>query len=53
MDLQDKVGEVREQITVLDVKNTKITNRCEVVHQLDLYWRRIGSLGCLRYIIPF
>ena len=26
----------KEQITLLDVENTKITNRCEVLHQLNL-----------------
>jgi len=35
-DLQGKVGDAREQITILDVENTKITNRCEVLHQLNL-----------------
>ena len=36
IDLQGKVGDAREQITILDVENTKITNRCEVLHQLNL-----------------
>merc|ERR1711902_183373 len=35
-DLQGRVGDAREQITLLDVENTKITNRCEVLHQLNL-----------------
>jgi len=35
-DLQGKLGDSREQITILDVENTKITNRCEVLHQLNL-----------------
>ena len=26
----------KEQVTLLDVENTKITNRCEVLHQLNL-----------------
>ena len=26
----------KEQMTLLDVENTKITNRCEVLHQLNL-----------------
>ena len=35
-DLQGKVGDAREQISKLDVENTKITNSCEVLHQLNL-----------------
>merc|ERR1719318_722825 len=35
-ELQGKLGDAREQITILDVENTKITNRCEVLHQLNL-----------------
>ena len=31
-DLQGKVGDEREQITILDVENTKISNRCEVLN---------------------
>merc|ERR1719318_1565636 len=35
-ELQGKLGDAREQITILDVENTKVTNRCEVLHQLNL-----------------
>merc|ERR1719434_50518 len=35
-ELQGKLGDAREQCTALDVENTKITNRCEVLHQLNL-----------------
>merc|ERR1719434_429478 len=35
-ELQGKLGDAREQCTALDVENTKVTNRCEVLHQLNL-----------------
>ena len=35
-DLQGKVGDAREQISKLEMENTKITNSCEVLHQLNL-----------------
>ena len=31
-----QLGDVKEQLTLLDVENSKITNRCEVLHQLNL-----------------
>merc|ERR1712200_217825 len=30
------IGDTREQITIFDVENSKVTNRCEVLHQLNL-----------------
>jgi len=35
-ELQGKLGDAREQMTILDVENTKVANRCEVLHQLNL-----------------
>jgi len=35
-ELQGKLGDAREQTTILDVENTKVANRCEVLHQLNL-----------------
>ena len=35
-ELQGKLVDTREQCTALDVENTKVNNRCEVLHQLNL-----------------
>ena len=35
-ELQDKLGNAREQYTQLDVENTMVTNKREVLHQLNL-----------------
>merc|ERR1719471_1769300 len=35
-EMQGWLADGKEQITILDVENTKITNRCEVLHQLNL-----------------
>merc|ERR1719154_302129 len=35
-EMQGWLADGKEQMTLLDVENTKITNRCEVLHQLNL-----------------
>ncbi|XP_023337883.1 protein Daple [Eurytemora carolleeae] len=34
--LAGQLGDGREQMTILDVENSKVNNRCEVLHQLNL-----------------